>query len=185
MTDIEETKLVMRAKGGNREAFGLLHDRYRQQIFTYLYYRVSDKQTAEDLTGEVFVRMVEKIDSYHPDGKPLAAWLYTIARNLLADMYRKRGRSPEMMPLDERLVSGSDDPVKHADRDLAADCLKRAMRFLTETQRQVVLGKFMESRSNAEVARLLGREEGAVKSLQHRALAALRRAIEKEGCYEP
>jgi RNA polymerase sigma-70 factor (ECF subfamily) len=151
---------------------------------TYVYYRVSDQATAEDLTAEVFVRMVAKIRHYRHRGKPILAWLYTIARNLTTDYYRRNGRNPRM-PLDERLVAGSGNPVTAVEGRLAADCLRRALCHLTEAQKLVIVAKFVEDRSNREVARLLGKTEGAVKSLQHRALASLRRAIEKEGCYEP
>lgn len=185
MIDFDDAQVVQRAQAGDRQAFGLLHDRYHQAIYTYFFYRVNDVSTAEDLTAEVFVKMVEKIDKYRPKGKPVLAWLYTIARNLLTDHYRKEARTPEMLALDERLVSRSDNPAQEAERGLDEACLRAALRHLTEKQRLVIIGKFIEKRSNIEMAEILKCKEGAIKSLQHRALAALRRAIEKEGCYEP
>ena len=185
MTVNNETKIVQRAQTGDREAFAILHDRHRQAIYTYIYYRVEDQATADDLTADVFVRMVEKIGHFRPRGKPFISWLYTIARNLLTDHYRKRGKTPDTLSLDDVLVAGSDNPSAALEGKLAAACLRLALRYLTEIQKQVIIGRFLEARSNAEVARILGKTEGAVKALQHRALAALRRAIEKEGCYEP
>jgi len=180
----DEAELIRRAQTGDREAFAAIYDRHRQAILTYTYFRVSDQAAAEDLAAEVFVRMVAGIRRYRHRGKPILAWLYTIARHLLADYYR-RNRRGARLPLDERLVAGSGNPVAAVEGQLAADCLQRALRRLSEAQRQVIVAKFVEDRSNREVADLLDKTEGAVKSLQHRALAALRRAIEKEGCYEP
>ena len=184
MSASDEVQIVQRAQAGDRDAFAALHDRYRQAIYTYLYYRVNDRDAADDLTAEVFVRMVEKIDRYRPRGKPFIAWLYTIARNLLTDYYRKQGRDAENLPLEDLPLASSHNPGAEAERSLTAECLGRAIRQLTEDQRLVIIGKFIEGRSNAEIARILEKTEGSVKSLQHRALAALKRVIEREGCYE-
>ena len=184
MSVSDEIQIVQRAQAGDRDAFAALHDRYWQAIYTYVYYRVDDQDAADDLTAEVFVRMVEKIDKYRPRGKPFVAWLYTIARNLLTDYYRRRGRDAETLPLEDLPLASPSNPSDAAENHLAAECLGRAIRQLTEDQRLVVIGKFIEGRSNAEIARILEKTEGSVKSLQHRALAALRRVIEREGCYE-
>jgi RNA polymerase sigma-70 factor (ECF subfamily) len=180
----EEAQLIRRAQAGDRQAFAGIYDRYQEAIFTYLYYRVSDQHTAEDLTADVFVKVVEKIGSYRDRGRPFLAWLYTIARNLLTDHYRQAGQLA-LLPLKERIIGTTTGPAKTVEHHLATDCLRQALNHLTEAQKQVIIGKFVEDRSNREVAVLLGKTEGAVKSLQHRALNALRRAIEKEGCYEP
>lgn len=180
----DEAQLIRRARAGDPQALTTLYDRYQPAIFTYLYYRLDDQAVAEELTSEVFVRMVEKIDRYQARGQPLLAWLYTIARNLRADHYRQADAT-RLLPLDETLAADGDDPPQTVEHQLAADCLRRALRYLTGDQQEVILHKFVGDRSNAEVAVLLDKDEGAVKSLQHRALAALRRAIEKERCYEP
>jgi len=179
----DEAQLIRQAQAGEQAAFTTIYDRHQPAVFTYLYYRVGNQATAEELTSEVFVRMVERMDRYRYRGKPLLAWLYTIARNLLTDHYRQARRSTPL-PLDGRLVANSGNPAAAVESQLAADCLQRALGHLTEAQRRVIIGKFIEDRSNAEVAGILGKTVGSVKSLQHRALAALRRAIEKEGCYE-
>lgn len=179
----DEIQLIRYAKAGDPQALTTLYDRYQPAIFTYLYYRLDDQAVAEELASEVFVRMVEKIDRYQERGQPIVAWLYTIARNLRNDYYR-RADSTQLLPLDETLVADHDDLPETVERHLAADCLRRALRYLTDEQQEVIIHKFVGDRSNAEVAILLGKDEGAVKSLQHRALAALRRAIEKERCYE-
>lgn len=180
----DEATLVAHAKQGEAAAFEQIYDQHRQPIFNYIFFRVGDNELAEDLTSDVFVRMVDKIDTYTQNGRPLAAWLYTIARNLVIDHHR-RDSQLTWVPLDERLIEAREhNPAKATDRSLLQDCLMKALQHLTEEQRQVILLKFVERRSNAEVGGLLGKTEGSIKSLQHRALAALKRALDKELCYE-
>ncbi len=181
----DESILIHKAQRGDRQALAALHDRHYQAVFTYFSLRLDDPALVEDLTADVFVRMVRKLGAFRTGRRPLLAWLYTIARNRLTDYYREQKKEAGHLPLREALIAAQDSPQREAERHLAADCLRRALRYLTEEQRLVILGKFIEDRSNADVASLLQKTEGAVKSLQHRALAALRRAIEKEGCYEP
>ncbi len=183
MHAIDERDLIRRAQEGEREAFAELYDRHYLAIYNYFYYRLGDRETAEDLTADLFVRMVEKIDRYRDRGRPFLAWLYTIARNLLTDHYRRR--RGEAVPLDDLPLSDGKNPPTEVEHRLAVDCLHRALRHLTADQQQVIINRFLEKRSINKVAGLLGKTEGAVKAMQHRALAALRRAIEKEGCYEP
>ncbi|HEB64607.1 MAG TPA: sigma-70 family RNA polymerase sigma factor [Chloroflexi bacterium] len=181
----DETALIRRAQQGDRAALAALHDQYYRAIYTYFATRLDVPQVAEDLTSEVFVRMVQKISKFRQTGRPLLAWLYTIARNLLTDYHRESRQNNAPLSLEEHLVAGTDNPARSAENSMAVDCLRKALEYITEEQRLVVVGKFLEGRPTREVARLLGKTEGAVKALQHRALAALRRAIEQEGCYEP
>ena len=176
----DEAQLIQRAQRGDPAAFTEIYDRHQPAVYRYIYYRVSDIATAEDLTSDVFVRLVEKIDRFTYRGRPLLAWLYTIARNLVTDHHRRIGQAT-MLPLDEQLVAETDDLEQAAERGLAQRRLAAALPHLTEDQRQVIILKFIEGQSNAEVARILGRPVGAVKSLQHRALAALRRILERNG----
>jgi RNA polymerase sigma-70 factor (ECF subfamily) len=182
----DETRLIQLAQQGSAEACAVLYDRHYDAVYHYCYYRLGDEHMAQDLAGEVFVRMVEKIDSFRSRGRPLLAWLYTIARNLVIDAHRQNGRAT-LLPLSRgsELQNGTDtDPVAGTERRLDAECLAAALAHLTEEQRQVILLKFMEDYRNSQVAAMLGKSEGAIKSLQHRALKALRRAIEKERCYD-
>jgi len=176
----DEARLIQRAKEGDPAAFAEIYDRHQPAIYRYILYRVGDVATAEDLTGEVFVRLVERVDRFTYRGRPLLAWLYTIARNLVTD-YRRRAGQAAMLPLDEQLVAEVDDMEQVTERGLAQRRLAAALTHLTEDQRQVIILKFIEGLNNAEVARTLGKSVGAVKSLQHRALAALRRALERNG----
>jgi RNA polymerase sigma-70 factor, ECF subfamily len=176
--------LIRKAQKGEYASLEMLHDRYRPSIYAYFYYRVDDVATAEDLTSEVFVRMVEKIDAYESRGRPFLAWLYAIANNLRVDHFRKTGRQP-LSPLDESIPILQNSPPSSAEDRLWEDCLHEALKCLTEDQQLVITGKFIEDRSNEEIAVLLHKPEGAIKSLQHRALGALRKEIERIGCYEP
>jgi RNA polymerase sigma-70 factor, ECF subfamily len=131
----------------------------------------------------VFARMVQNIRRYQDQGQPFLSWLYVIARNLRFDYYRENGKT-QLVELDETLAGDENDPVDTFEFALKAKCLKQVLPSLTEDQQFVIVAKFVEDRPNAEIAQLMQKPEGAIKSLQHRALAALRRAIEKVGCYE-
>jgi RNA polymerase sigma-70 factor, ECF subfamily len=182
----DEASLIRLAQRGDEMACAALYDRHYDAVYRYCYYRLGDAELAQDLACEVFVRMVERLDAFRVRGRPLLAWLYTIARNLLTDHHRKNGRASHV-PLDEASQEVPDvgiDLGRHVDQRLGAECLAAALAYLTEEQRQVILLKFMEDLDNAQVAHLLGKTEGAVKSLQHRALGALRRALQKENWYE-
>jgi RNA polymerase sigma-70 factor (ECF subfamily) len=174
-----DAALVARAKQGERAAVAEIYERHHQAVYRYIYYRVGDTTTAEDLTGMVFVRVVEHIDRFVYRGRPLLTWLYTIARNVVVDHHRRTGGAV-VVPLDERLVTGEGDVERAAELALTQERLAVGLSHLTEDQRQVILLKFIEARSNKEVAETLGKTIGAVKSLQHRALAALHRILSED-----
>jgi RNA polymerase sigma-70 factor, ECF subfamily len=178
----DEDRLIQLARGGDAAACAALYNRHYDAVYRYCFCRVADANLAQDLTGEVFVRMVQNLDRFEARGRPLLAWLYTIARNLVVDHHRAEARAFHL-PLDEAFevpVDGEGDPVRVVDRKLEADCLAAALRHLTEEQRQVILLKFVEDLGNVEIAKMLAKSEGAVKALQHRALSALRRALKTE-----
>ena len=178
----DENTLIQQAKEGDPAAFAELYDLYQPAIYRYIFYRVNDVPTAEDLTSEVFVRLVEKIDRFKIQGRPLLAWLYTIARNLITDHHRHAGRALPLS-LDGPPVADVDaaDPEDAIEHSLTQHMLATAITSLTEDQRQVVILKFVEGLDNETVARALGKSVGAVKGLQHRALVALRRVLEANG----
>jgi RNA polymerase sigma-70 factor (ECF subfamily) len=180
----DETRLIQQAKRGDPAAFAELYDRYQPAIYRYIFYRVDDVPTADDLTAEVFVRLVERIDRFTYRGRPLLAWLYTIARNLVADHHRHTGR---VLPLslDEQWAGDAADPEKAAEYRLTQHRLVAALACLTEDQRHVILLKFVEGMDNDTVAQTLGKSVGAIKALQHRALVALRRILEGSGDWKP
>lgn len=181
---VDEAHLVRRAQKGDREAIAALYDCCYDSVFTYIYYRVSDQQCAEDLTTEVFVRMISVLPDYVDQGRPVLAWLYTIARNLVIDHYRSQ--KIEFMPLNDRLVGdGGKDPAGLSEAHESQERLAHAMEKLTEEQRLVIQLKFIGDYEIGEVAAMLDRNERAIRSLQHRALASLSRILQQERTYEP
>lgn len=178
MPGIDEAALIERARRGEREAISALYRRYVQAIYRYLYYRVGDDQTAEDLTAEVFLRAVEGLPGYEPRGVPFSAWLYRIAQARVSDYFRRQRRAATI-GLDESWPSGEHSPLAEVEQASLREELRAALPRLTADQQQVIILKFVEGLSNAEIARILGKTEGAVKSLQHRALNALYRLMER------
>lgn len=177
--DVDDRRVIERAREGDAGALTELYEQHYESIWNYFVYRVGDRALAEDLTSEVFVRMVRYLAGYRLSGRPFLAWLYTIARNLLIDERRKGGQAT-LEPLEEGLCSDNPGPQAWVDGRLRVRQLASALQSLTETQRQVIIGRFIEERSISEVATLLHRSEGSVKALQHRGLAALRRAFERD-----
>lgn len=171
MTDSE---LVAMAKE-DKEAFGVLYERYVTKIYNYIYYRTSNHQDAEDLTAKVFYRAMNHIENYVDRGVPFQAWLYRIAHNLVANFHRNQGRR-KIIPLDDYVAHTlrSDAPDKQAEQNEAEEHLMQAIRRLPDERQQLLLLKFIEQKSNAEIGEIMGRTEGAVKSLYHRTLLALR-----------
>lgn len=170
---------VARAQSGNQEAFDTIYDRFANPVFRYLYARCGSVEVAEELAGDLWVRVVERLPSFRfPDEQPEGAfvtWMYRIARNLAIDASRRRanGHVPlgetvagTDVPLDERVIGGEN----HQE-------LRTAIEKLNSEQREVVVLRFFEERSTAEVAVLTGRTEGAVRIMQHRALGTLARAL--------
>jgi len=131
----------------------------------------------------VLLRVLERLQDYRFRGLPVAAWVFRIARNYIIDQHRRRQRRPQV-PLFDGIPNADDNPHALAERALAQRELHLAIRDLTEEQRQVIILKFIEGMDNASVARVVGRSEGAVKSLQHRALVALRKMLSPEGTEE-
>jgi RNA polymerase sigma-70 factor (ECF subfamily) len=171
---------VAQAQLGDQVAFDAIYDRFADALFRYLYARCGDVALAEELTGDVWVRVVERLPAFRfPAGDPDAAfagWLYRIARNLVIDSYRRR-RHHAHVPLSDTLSANEAPPDEHVIAGDDRRALRAAIEQLTAEQREVVLLRFVEERTNAEVALLTGRSENAVKVMQHRALGALSRLL--------
>lgn len=172
---LDDTALVDLAKTGDKDAFGVLYERYVEKIYSYIYYRTGNHHDAEDLTARVFFRAMGHIETYTERGVPFQAWLYRIAHNLVANWHRDRGRR-KVIPLDEFIVASlkSDAPDRQAEDNEERDALLKAIRRLPEERQQLLLLKFVEHLSNAEIGAIMNRTEGAIKSLYHRTLIALR-----------
>jgi RNA polymerase sigma-70 factor (ECF subfamily) len=177
MANIFNTDLVFRAQKGSAEAIGELFELYHQPIFRYLYYRTSDPNTAEDLTGDVFLRMVRALPGYRIQNLPFQAWLFQIARNVAIDHYRKNSNHPEV-EFHENIPAAAGDPDTVLELTLTSEILKQALIRLNEDQRDVILLRFVEQMPIALVAQTLHKSEDAVKGLQRRALMALKEYLE-------
>jgi RNA polymerase sigma-70 factor (ECF subfamily) len=173
--DLNEEEVLISASRGDREAFGVLYERYVERIFNYVYYRTGNQHDAEDLTARVFQRAMNHIHSYTDRGVPFSAWLYRIAHNLVANWHRDRSRRQEI-PLSEVPVvpSKEDRPEASLVRSQEQDSLLRFIRQLPPERQTLLILKFVENLSNAEIGQIMGRSEGAVKSLYHRTLLSLR-----------
>ena len=159
-----------------QEFFSQLYEQYCERVYRYVVLRVGNSFDAEELVAETFLRAWKGLPSYQPRGAPVAAWLFRIAHNLVVDHLRRASRRPTAPLADDEPTPGGNSEYEATIR-LTFDELKRAITRLTEPQRQVIGLRFGAGLSLVEVARAMGRSQSAVKSLQHGALVALRRAI--------
>ncbi|MCS6908177.1 MAG: sigma-70 family RNA polymerase sigma factor [Anaerolineales bacterium] len=175
-----EEQLLSLAASGDKEAFGRLYQKYVGRIYNYVYFRTGSQADAEDLTARVFMRAMRHIRNYRDLGLPFSAWLYRIAHNLVANWHRDNGRRREI-PLDNVFLPPSS--VKHPESEILkreeAEKLLRIIRKLPPERQQLIILKFVEGLSNMEIGQIMGKSEGAIKSLYHRTLLALRKEYEK------
>ena len=178
--ELSDEIVLAQAAQGDGDAFGILYERYVGRIYNYIYYRTGNAYDAEDLTARVFFRAMRHIRNYRDRGLPFSAWLYRIAHNLVANWHRDNSRRKEV-PLDESLIGRQNG--EHPEHELLLnedrEGLIRVIRCLPADRQQLLILKFAEHMSNAEIGRIMGRTEGAVKSLYHRTLIALRDDLEK------
>ena len=166
--------LIKKSKEGDASATGELYQNHRLGIFRYLFYRTGDMQSADDLTSEVFLRMVRFLPGFQIQNAPFRAWLFQIARNVLFDHYRKmNGRSEVQLEenMAEHPIHSQPRPVEGS---LNSVTLQQALEMLSSEQRDVVVMRFVTGMSIAEVAHTLNKSEDAIKGLQRRALSNLR-----------
>lgn len=178
---LSDSEMMEQAKA-DPAAFGLLYRRLFDRIYNYIYYRVGNQYDAEDLTARTFQRALANLKSYEDRGVPISAWFYRIAHNLVANFHRDRSRR-KMIPLDS-LVSvkaNVEQPVASAMRSERRDELLSAIRKLPGDRQQLLLLKFNEHLSNAEIGEIMGRSESAIKSLYHRTLLSLRKELTDRG----
>jgi RNA polymerase sigma-70 factor, ECF subfamily len=171
-------ELVERAQAGESEAFGRLYDHYADTVYRYIYYRVGGRATAEDLTSETFLRALRRIGTFTWQGRDFGAWLVTIARNLVADhfkssRFRLEVTTGEMLDANEVERSPEDSVLE----SLSNAALLTAVRKLNPQQQECVTLRFLQGLSVAETARVMGKNEGAIKTLQYRAVRTLARLL--------
>lgn len=177
--------LVMNAKQMNQDALAELYDTYLPHVYRYIYYQVNDRSIAEDLTSETFLKMLSAIAGFREDGRSFYPWLLRIAKNTTLDYLRSKFRQSHIS-LDEDIEELVFDSRNQVDLEhavitaLDGEDVRKAVSKLTEDQQQVLLLKFTMGLSNAEIGKVLGKTEGSIKSLQVRALASLKRLIDKQ-----
>ncbi|WP_433530027.1 ECF subfamily RNA polymerase sigma factor, BldN family [Micromonospora sp. CA-263727] len=174
--------LVERAQAGEAEAFGLIYDRYVDTVFRFVYFRVGNRQLAEDLTSDTFLRALKRIGSVTWQGRDLGAWLVTIARNLVADhfksgRYRLEVTTGDVLDADREDRGPEGSPEAAVVEHITNVALLTAVKRLNPEQQECIVLRFLQGFSVAETARAMGKNEGAIKALQYRAVRALARLL--------
>ena len=176
-----EQTFIEAAKRGDAQAFAELYNAHVDQIYRYIYYRVSTITVAEDLTADVFLRVLEGLPSYEDRSLPILAWMYRIAHARVVDYFREARNQHPHQDIDELQIKVEDD----ADHDLMHNHqmahVQAAIQQLTADQQQVIILRFIEGHSLEVSAELLGKNVNAVKALQFRAIQALNRALQRQG----
>lgn len=182
ITDEDIKLIAVRASNNDPDAFGRLYRLYFPQVFTFINFRVSSREDAEDLANGVFEKALGAIDRYQPKPAQFSTWLYTIAKNCIIDHYRKR-RLPVDVEAEAEVIACTDvssDPVACVLSDERKRTLREALLVLTPDQREVVECRFFFELSILETASAMGKTEGAVKALQFRALDGLHRLLTED-----
>jgi RNA polymerase sigma-70 factor, ECF subfamily len=174
--------LVERAQAGEAEAFGLIYDRYVDTVFRFIYFRVGNRQLAEDLTADTFLRALKRIGSFTWQGRDLGAWLVTIARNLVADhfksgRYRLEVTTGDVLDADREDRGPEGSPEAAVVDHITNVALLGAVKQLNPEQQECIVLRFLQGFSVAETAQAMGKNEGAIKALQYRAVRALARLL--------
>ncbi len=177
MDDLDD--LVERARGGSPEAFTALYAGLAGQVAGYL--RARGVPDVEDATSEVFLAVFSGVGGFVGDGDRFRAWVFTIAHRRAVDRWRRAARTPALEPLDDAPPRSVPSAEEEALEALGDDTVRRLLALLSPDQRDVLLLRIVADLSLEQVAAVLGKREGAVKALQHRALARLRREIGREG----
>lgn len=177
--ELEDGELVKLSKE-DKGAFGELYERYMPKMYSYIFYRTSNQHDAEDLTARVFFRAMSHIGNYVDKGLPFQAWLYRIAHNLVANWHRDQGRR-KIIALDDYVGHSlkSESPDRLAEELEEREQLMEAIQGLPEDRQQLLLLKFIDQLSNAEIGQIMSRTEGAIKSLYHRTLLSLRDELQR------
>lgn len=181
MLEVDDGIALVQAGEGDKEAFGVLYERYVGRIYNYIYYRTGNQSDAEDLTARVFIRAMHHIGTYENRGLPFSAWLYRIAHNLVANWHRDNSRRPEIS-LDDGVIvpnPGQEHPEHALLKAEEHARLLRLIRHLPPDRQQLLILKFVDHLSNAEIGQIMGKTEGAVKSLYHRTLLTLRYRLQE------
>jgi RNA polymerase sigma-70 factor (ECF subfamily) len=177
----EEEALVLQAVRGDQQAFARLYEAHFDRIYRYVYLKIGDREEAEDMTQQVFLRALGSVTSFKYHGTPFTAWLFRIAHNQMVDYLRKKTRRPATVEIDETVPCEANDPVRMTELSMSIEQLHQATQNLTRAQREVISMRFAGGLSIEEVARAMGKNPGAIKALQHAAVQALRKQLVVSG----
>ncbi len=173
----DETTLIHQAREGSREAFGLLYERHRATIARYVAARIRDASDSEDLTEAIFESAWRAMGRYREQGVPFLAWLYRLAHNRVVDHYRALRPTVTLIPEVHESIEDTGAPL---DLNIDSADLLKALQSLTGDQRDVIVLRFIQGMSGREVAQAMDKREDAIRALQFRALATLRRILAGE-----
>jgi len=182
---IDELKLISLSQQGDAEAFARLYSSYVGRITRYVYFRVTDHELAEDITSRIFLKMLEKLDTYQVGQSPVIAWLYRMAHNAVIDHYRTKKPIVSLEEVHQAEIRQEDGIEEELDLQIKSQQLRAALQVLTQVQQRVLILKFIDGLSTREIARQLGKRPGAVRGLQMRALQRLARCpdLQREQFY--
>ncbi|MEZ0071588.1 sigma-70 family RNA polymerase sigma factor [Planotetraspora sp. GP83] len=178
----EMRTLVLRAKTGDTEAFGMLYDRYLELVYRYVYFRVGAHALAEDLTSETFLRALRGISDFTWQGRDFGAWLVTISRNLVTDHFKSGRNRLEVVTAEvlDTPLDGPHIPENAVVTNMVNERVMQAIKQLGPEQQECVILRFLHGMSLAETAMVMGKKSGAIKALQFRAIKALARTLPKD-----
>jgi RNA polymerase sigma-70 factor, ECF subfamily len=176
--DLDDDTLIKKAKEGDTEAVGELYERHLPTVHRFLYARLDNRMDAEDYSEEVFIRAFNSLPNYNERGTPFRAYLLTVARNVLIDHYRRNGRAPQRVSIEDMQISDlNPGPGQISSTNSKHQELRKALEGLREDYQEVLVHRFLNDLSPNETAVVMKRSTGAVRVLQHRALAAIRKAL--------
>jgi RNA polymerase sigma-70 factor, ECF subfamily len=173
----DEENLVLKAQQQDKQALSRLYEAYFDKIYRYIMMRVRNEAEAEDITQQVFMKMLSSISAYQARGIPFSSWLFRIAHNQVIDFYRQQGKKATLDIEGIQLPDGGDDPQHMMEKQFDIEEVKKATQHLTAAQQEVLSLRFASELSIAECAAIMGKREGAIKALQHSAVLALRKAL--------
>ncbi len=172
-----EAQLIKMAIKGEASAFGSLYDQYHPQIYRFVFIKVSRREDAEDLTHEIFKRAWQNMHAYEDLGFPFSSWLYRIARNQVVDHYRTQKQDVPLDDAEPEWITSGEDREQLVDRHLEMGRVKAAIQKLKPEHQDVVILRFIEDLPIKDVAAAIGKSEGAVKLIQHRAIGELKKML--------
>jgi len=176
-----DSRLLERAREYDAQALAEIYDRYAESIYRYAYRYVGNAELAEDLTSEVFLKLLQVLGTSRAPRQQLQGWLYRVARNLAIDWFRQQAKGAILSLNEDLTPEDGDSPSTRLELQQLQHDLREAISQLTPDQQQVIVLRFAEGRKIRDIGRLMGKSEGSVKLLQFRAINRLRTLLDKQG----